>query len=376
MNNIIRTLCVICNNNKFINSFDIVNTINIVEDINECIPENEIQTLNFVGCNNCGCVQLQNLFDVNELYNQPSCYTESLSWVKHNELFSNFILNNIISHNINIVEIGGGSGKLAKYNLKNIKNIKNYKILEVSSEYNTLENIDYITGNCETYNFNDINVNVIILSHVFEHLYEPRKFIQNIINTNIKEVFISIPDMENLIKNNDINSLNIQHTFYIDTKFITFLFNEHKYELKNIFYYDNNSVFYHFIKNDNNTIQIIDNYKNINLLEVINSFYYNLKQNIKNINTTKPFFICPSGFYGKIVYYYLEKNIQNNVIGFLDSDKNKINKRLCGTKNVIFNKEYIKNMNNVTILVISEKYKNEIVNELLLYNNNIEFIFL
>ena len=376
----LRDCCVICEEKKFINSFDIINTINFVEDNNTIYNENEIKHLNFIGCINCGCVQLQNLFDPKEIYNQSSTNTQSLLWSKHNELFIKFIQENIITNNVNIVEIGGGSGKLAKEIINNIKNINSYKILEISSEYNNkiIENIHYISGNCEIFDFNSVNVDTIILSHVFEHLYEPKKFIKNISNKNINEIFISIPDMENLTKNGDINNLHIQHTFYIDTNFIIRLFKEYNYILKNIFNFEKNSVFYQFVKNNNvdNVIKNIDNYENKNLLEVISRFYLNIKEKIKNININKPFFICPSGFYGKIIYYYLEDNIKENLIGFLDSDQNKINKRLSGTKCLIFSKEYIKNIDNITILVIAEKYKNEIVSELLSYNNNIEFIFL
>jgi hypothetical protein len=42
----------------------------------------------------------------------------------------------------------------------------------------------------------------------------------------------------------------------------------------------------------------------------------------------------------------------------------------------ILENNYIQNIDNVTILIIAEKYKKEIVDELLSYNNNIEFIYI
>ena len=72
----------------------------------------------------------------------------------------------------------------------------------------------------------------------------------------------------------------------------------------------------------------------------------------------------------------MEKSVKEQIIGFLDSDKHKINKRLSATKCPIYEKEYIKNFENVNVLIIAEKYKNEIVQELLSYNDSINFIFL
>jgi 2-polyprenyl-3-methyl-5-hydroxy-6-metoxy-1,4-benzoquinol methylase len=373
-----RSTCVVCEKNTFKKSFNIINTINVVEDENISHNENEIKHLYFVECLNCSCIQLKNLFNPEEIYNQPSHYLEGELWQTHNILFSKFVSDNIIECK-SIIEIGGGSGNLARNIIKDISKIEKYRILEISIEHiYPFEGVEYISGNCETFDFNSLNVNSIILSHVFEHLYEPKKFIDNIKNTNINEIFISIPDMESLYKSNDINVLNIQHTFYIDTNFIVKMFSDCNFIIKNIYNYKKDSNFYHFIK-DNNTINtkiklFNDNsFKNKLNLE---DFYNNLKNKIKTIDINKPFFICPSGVYGKMVYYYLNENTQKNIIGFLDSDSRKINKRLSGTNCKIFNKTHIKSFEQVTILIISERYKVEIICELKNYNDNIEYIFL
>jgi len=372
----LRKKCVICQESIFTDCFSIINTINIVEDEDKLYNENEIKDLNFIGCVKCGCVQLKNLFNPEEIYSQKSHSTDGTIWNKHNEEFIQFIGNNIFE-NSNILEIGGGSGKFAKNIMNNIKT-NSYKILDIfAPDIDINDDIEYVYGNCEVFDFNNINIDSIILCHVFEHLYEPKKFIENISNTSIREIFISIPDMDNLIKNGDINNLNIQHTFYIDTQYITRLFNEFNYNLNSIYNYEKNSVFYHFVKNEfSNNKKITNEYKNIDLIEKQNIFYYNIKERIKNIKIDKPFLICPSGYYGKIVYHYLDESTKNNIIGFLDSDKYKINKRLSGTNSMIFSKAYIKNYENAIVLIIAEKYKDEIIDELLSYNNLVKFLFI
>ena len=183
--------------------------------------------------------------------------------------------------------------------------------------------------------------------------------------------------MENLYNSNDINVLNIQHTFYVDKNIIVKMFFENNFILKNTYNYKQDSDFYYFIRNNNklNSKLLTNNIQIKNNLD-LKLFYNNLQNKIKKINISSPFFICPSGVYGKMVYYYLNENTKNNVIGFLDSDARKINKRLSGTKCFIYDKKYIQLIENVVILIISERYKIEIINELEIYNKNIDFIIL
>jgi 2-polyprenyl-3-methyl-5-hydroxy-6-metoxy-1,4-benzoquinol methylase len=366
-----REECVICSEKKFTDVFEIINTINYISNISDA--NNEIKNLNFIGCLNCGCVQLKNLFDPNEIYDQKSHFTSSNIWIKHNIEFSNFINN--CDEIENIIEVGGGSGKLAQKIIEENNNVK-YNILEITPiDKNDNKQINYLFGNCETFDFNSINIDTLIMSHVFEHLYEPKQFIKNIINTKINNIFISNPDMENLIKMGDINCLNIQHTYYIDTNYMCALFEEFGFNLIKKYNYENNSVFYHFQKNRELINFSIKKYKNLQLLDILKKFYFNLKEKINNIIINEQFYICPSGFYGIILYNYLPEITKSNIIGFLDSDTFKIGNRLSGTTCYIYDKLIIKDIKeDIKILLIADKYKDEIIYELKKYKNNIIFI--
>jgi hypothetical protein len=300
-----RNNCVICNNNIFSINFDLFNTINIVENNENLYNSCEVKKLNFIGCDYCGCIQLKNLFPQHEIYSEPLQVFDGPAIRKHHDLFCDFIINNIHYEPI-LFEIGGSYGNLAKriiskYNENSFDII--YKIMEFSADYYpTINNIEYISGNCEEYDYKGINT--IIMSHVFEHLYKPRDFIENISKTDVKNIFISIPDMDNLMKINDINNINILHTFYINTKFITYLFQLYGFTLKNKYEYTNNSIFYYFYKSSQ-TIEI--EYKQISLLNEIPTFYETIISKIKSINIINSFYICPSGFYGQFIYFNLNE---------------------------------------------------------------------
>jgi hypothetical protein len=366
-----RSNCVICDNKDFCENFNLISTIDIVSSLP--YEDDEVFELNFVGCKNCGCVQLKNLFEPDKIYEEPMQCFDGPILIKHHELFADFVFNRTRYYH-ELFEIGGSYGKIAskiinKYK-ENNKDI-NYKILEFNVDhYPPIENIEYISGNCETYNFN--GVNTIIMSHVFEHLYEPKNFLKNISNHNVREVFISIPDMDNLTKIGDINNLNIYHTYYINTDIISYLFQLYKFELKDIYYYDNNSIFYYFVKKEK---YLIDNLKinNTQIMMNLKNFYDTLKQKVLSISINSKFFICPSGLYGRFVYFYLNENTQKNVIGFLDSDNMKIGKRLKGTTCNTYNKQYIENAENPIVLIVSKKHQNELIDELTKYNKKIMF---
>jgi len=383
-----RNQCVVCCKNDFIPIINISNTTTIVST--KEFESNEIKQLKFIGCVECGCVQLQNLFLQNIIYSQPLEIFNGPIIKKHRELFCDFIINNI-NYEPLLFEIGGSYGDLAKMIINKYLEDNlyvTYKILEYSSEnYPKIENLEYISGDCETYEY--IGINTIIMSHVFEHLYNPREFIEKISNTEIKNVFISIPDMDDLLKNGDINNLNILHTFYINTQYIVYLFNEYGFSIENMYNYKCNSNFYFFKKNiQRSSVVLLDEegsnellsreriiqYKNKELLLQHKVVYDKFKSDINNIHIDKPFFICPSGFYGQFVYFNLNKETVKNVIGFLDGDIFKIDKRLCGTPLKIFKKSQVDKYDRIIVLISSCKHNNEIQDELLLYNKNIQFV--
>ena len=331
-----RKRCVICDRKTFVYAFNIYNTTNIVSS--KVFTDDEIKILNFMSCVNCGCIQLKNLFLQSEIYSQPLQIFDGPVTRKHHDLFCDFIIANT-NYEEELFEIGGAYGNLAKRIIKKYdtdhKDIK-YSILEYSSEsYPAIDKVNYISGDCELYAYN--NIDTIIMSHVFEHLYRPRDFVKNISDTNVQNVFISIPDMDNLTINGDINNLNILHTFYLNTQYIANLFSMYGYNIKKIENYDSHSNFYHFKKE--NAISAFS-YKNLELPIKQKLFYEKNIETINSINIDRPFYICPSGFYGQFIYFHLNDETRKNLIGFLDGDKFKIGKRLSGTRLPIFDQEH------------------------------------
>jgi len=146
-------------------------------------------------CEKCYSVQLKTLLDPNILYdkNYVQPVSSSYSWVKHNISFISFIINSV-NINKSLIEIGSSTFVLGKHL---IEYYKDYTIFDYSLEQTgKKDGVKYIERNCENYNFPE-NSN-IIMSHVFEHLYDPQKFIENCKNNNVENIIISIPNMNDL----------------------------------------------------------------------------------------------------------------------------------------------------------------------------------
>ena len=365
-----RTECVICSSNKLKFVYEL-NEFPMTFLPTESLVSEDIKIdLNLYGCENCGSVQLKELLDPKILYSTPhnSTYNTPL-WKEHHISLSEFIYNHKDSDSI--IEVGGYSGILAKNLLEKDSRI-DYTILDICDEDPQIPNVRFIRGNCETYEFNESTT--VVMSHVFEHLYEPSKFISNLNKQNVKNVFISIPNMSSLIKNRTIPIVHQEHTFYCDYNDIIYLFSKENYSCKRSFNFKNHSLFFHFIKGEN--VSIVERFNTNRIKENYKVYEYN-KNKIESITDFgEPFYIVPAGLYGQIIYYFLSDKLKLRTLGFLDNDPSKIGKRLYGTPFSIFKMDKVKEYDSITVLIFNGIYTNEIVEQLNSYNKSIKYVYL
>jgi hypothetical protein len=353
-------------------SYSLNNFPKIFLPTDDNIQNDKFINLDLYGCNNCGCVQLKHLLDPKELYEIPHNITYNTPiWKEHHRLLCNFIYNNIENGKKHIIEIGGYSGVLANLITQKDSDIE-YTILDLCDINPNIENVKFINGNCETYNFDkDCS---IVMSHLFEHLYEPINFINNIKDNGVQNVFISIPNMNAQIKNKYIPIIHQEHTFLCDYETIIYLFSKGGYLCKSSYFYKEQSIFFHFINSSNVTVD--SSYFDIKRIDSVYNVYEYNKNKINDIviNTNENIFIVPGGLYGQILYYFLDNKDKENILGFLDNDPSKIGKRLYGTSKYIFKMEEVKKYNAVTLLIYNGPYMEEIIKQLNNYNTNIKYI--
>ena len=325
-----------------------------------------------LGCKECGCVQLKNLVDPKLLYDTPHNSPTSEVWKIHHDLFAQFIKNNLATNDtIKIVEIGGYIGLLAE-KMNQYDNIK-YTIFDICEHNPNLPNVDFICGNCETYDFSEDSV--IVMSHVFEHLYEPRKFLENMKKNKIRDIFISIPNQTLQMKNNIHPVLYQEHTYLGEFNDIEYIFSQYNYEMKTSYEYGIHALLCHFSLT-NKELNIVLK-KDTNRIEFIKNQYREKFETTNNLDIPEKFFIIPACFSGQLIYHNIKSEYKNNLLGFLDNDPTKTGQRFYGTSKYVYRMDEVRNhIGRLKILIHKGAYVNEIVKQLNSYKSDIDFVYI
>ena len=252
---------------------------------------------NIYTCSKCKTVQTKYLGDLNEIYKYN--HATNTGSIMNNLHHKNLDLILKYKDNINnIIEIGCSKGTLSDLILNNIK--LDYYIIEPNfiGDKNNKIIINDFYENVDDYN---INANTIIISHVFEHFYNPKEILLKISNNkNIKNFFLVFPDLEYYINNNTLHVLNIEHTYYIDNDFLINYFENYGFKLIEKQDYIGHSVLFYFIKNNT---PIINNNELININYSLDIFYNKIFDTIKrfndiiNNNINKEIYIWPASIH-------------------------------------------------------------------------------
>jgi SAM-dependent methyltransferase len=337
--------------------------------------EKDFTDMTWSCCDECGCVQLKSLINPDILYKEPHNPAIGKVWEKHNEQFSNLITEYKYTK---ILEIGGANLKMA--NLINKKaDIFSYDIIDFSSnEYSTNkidDKIRLIKSSVENYALQN-KVESIIMSHTFEHIYEPVIILNKLSNCleNDGRIFISVPNIKNQLADGFLNALNFEHTFFIDHEYINLIANNAGFCIEKIIEFSSYNSFYVLKK-------IIDKNKNLKHTKIKNakniflSFVDKLNKDVKQIRektkNNKIYVFGAHIFSQFLINFGLD---EEKIICLLDNDPCKIDKYLFGTNLVVKNPIILKDIEKPYVLLRAAQYKDEIEHQLNCINKNIVYI--
>ena len=302
---------------------------------------------NICVCEECKTPQLKYLADINEVYKiNHADGTGNIMRTLHEKNVS-MILKHKSNIN-NIIEVGSSKGILADLILNELDT--KYYIVEPYF-FGDKTNKIIISDFYENVDDNKIDANTIIISHVFEHFYNPIEILIKIRdNQNIENLFLVFPDLEYYVNNSVLHLLNTEHTFYIDNNFIVDLFYNYGFEIVDKVNHENHSVLFYFkkIKGESSPRKLLN--KNYNL----ETFFSDINETVKNYNYiaankgNKKVFLWPASIHTLflLIFGLEEKNID----GFLDNSENKIGKKMYGTDLLVY--DYKKMVNNDDYIIL------------------------
>ena len=351
-----RDNCVLCDNCKLQDIQTVKMPLYIVNN-----PDNTSWDMKYGYCEQCYSVQLKTLLDPNILYdkNYIQPLSTSYSWVQHNMSFINFIIKSI-PINQPLIEIGSSSFVLGKHLLEYYKD---FTVFDYSIEQaNQQEGVTYIEGNCENYHFPKDST--IIMSHVFEHLYEPKKFIENCKKNSVENILISIPNMNDLTVFNVFN----HHTFLYNDDDIEYIFNLYNYKLTDkVFFNAKDSsfpcLFFHFtldVSDEPKIVRPIIENRHLYTIQMMNSFYVPEKT-----------FIATAGFMSLTIFGFIN---HKNIVGVIDQNKLLHNKHFGCTNLTIQPYEYLKGFSSEYSILVHGYRTPDIINCIRKINTDIQII--
>jgi hypothetical protein len=352
-----RSICVICNN-PLTHILTRENTPITFSPAISPYTNDIFSEQKFGLCNTCGCVQLITLIEPSTLYSSPHNGTFSTAmWKNHHQEFFEFICEHNISEHI--LEIGGNPHILYPKFQEKLTSLT-YKCLDICIPTRDISGITYIEGNCEKYTYSAEYD--IVLSHVFEHLYNPCEFVKCLQRDRVNKVYISIPNLNELLNNKSPVVITNEHTYFINDTLIRYMFNNCGYICKGFKEFCKHSYFYYFEKTN---IPILYDIPKLYITEKILDIY-KPKQIDTPFGKSEHEFIAPAGHYGQYIYNIF---YPKNIIGFLDNDIYKQGKRVYGTPYSTYSYNKLLSYDNPHVYVYAGPYSDEIIKQLEQYSN-------
>ena len=321
-----------------------------------------------------GVIQLKNLIPLDVLYSTPHSGTTGGMWLQHHQEFSKFLSK---FNPTSVLEIGGAHGMLATDYLKN--NTIPWTIIEPNPFPVDNCPAKFIKGFFDDKFSATEKVDTIVHSHVFEHVYDPNEFMQNISNImcNGNKLIFTLPNMQNMLENKYTNCINFEHTIFLTEPYIEYLLSKFGFKIIKKAYFKNHSIFYSTVRDDTVIPAELDTNlydKNKRLYLDYVKYYEDL---IIELNNKLKYTTLPIYLFGAHVFsqYLLTVGLNSTkIISVLDNDTKKQNKRLYGTSLKIQSPHVLKNGQAMVVILKAGIYNEEIKQDIL-ENINPNIIF-
>lgn len=324
-----------------------------------------------------GIVQLSQLVPLDILYMEQHVDATGLTWDRYNHAFSDYVLENKIG---NIIEIGGGSGKIAKIILNKENNIT-YTVIEPNPLFEEKDNLKVIKAFfSREFKSKFDSSNTVIFSQVYEHVYDPEEFLVEInefLPVGGRLVF-AYPNLEYWFKEKFTNAINFEHTMLMTDYYVDYFLKKTGFKIIEKIEYEKHSHFYTVekVKKELDNFSLDNRYEHYK--NMFNDYINYYKDLISQLNqqieeTNSEVFL----FGGHIFSQYLIAFGLNTskVINILDNSPLKQEKRLYGSDLIVKSPKILSNYNNPIVILKAGLYNKEIIEDILNnINPNTKFI--
>ena len=289
-------------------------------------------------------------------------------WLQHHQEFAKFIQHQVPK---SVLEIGGSHGILSR-EYKN-ENPINWTILEPNPSPAKGVDATFIKGFFDDKFTFDGEIDTIIHSHVFEHVYYPDEFVGHISSflNNGQNLIFSLPNMEEMLKRKYTNCINFEHTVFFTEPYVDHLLSKHGFkQVAKKYFKDDHSIFYAYVKDLNaEVIDLPDGLYEHNKKLYLDYVDYHkrlitdLNEKMAKIDKDQLIYLFGAHVFSQ---YLIEFGLDiNRIICLLDNDVAKHGKRLYGTNMTVESPRILADVKNPIVILKAGVYSQEVSDDIL-----------
>ena len=320
-----------------------------------------------------GAIQLNPLLPLDVIY--PEAHGSGCVgrlWDLHHKSFANF-LSCFNPHSV--LEIGGAHGILSREYAKINPSVL-WTIIEPNPIPTEGVKANFIRGFFDDKFKLDVPVDAVVHSHVFEHVYNPKVFVQHI-STFLepgKHLVFSVPNMEEWLRRKYSNCINFEHTVFLTEPYIEYLLQLYGFRLvKKEYFLEDHSIFYAYLRDTDaqpgdlpsglyeRNKQLYGDY-----VRYYEALIKDINKKIAKLSSDQDLFLFGAHIFAQfLIVFGLETNRIRYV---LDNDPEKQGKRLYGTNLKVASPNILREVDCPVVILKTGVYDKEIEDDIL---NNI-----
>jgi hypothetical protein len=368
-----RSNCCVCDSgvlapHRTIPDFPIYMGISSSDSTNDLCVDQEWSTCDF-----CGTLQLSKLVPLDLLYSTNHQHEAvGPTWLRHHRKFADFIKT---VKDDKVCEIGSAHDYLAGILLDENPSL-DFLSVEPDST-NPDRRISHIKGYAEDHISEIAQKRVIIHSHVLEHVYSPKKFIESLATAMTKDsvMFVSFPNIEELLIQKGTNALNFEHSYFLTPEVFSRIAEGASLRIVRQEKFEKHSYFVELQKFDNQASN--GNFRSFQETRLFDDLWEDLEDfvedTLKRISTDE----VPTYLFGSHIFsqaLFTQGLHKARILGVLDNAQNKQGSRLYGTNLFTYSPDVIRKLTEVRVILRASHYQEEIREQLQEINPKVEII--
>ncbi|MBR9705592.1 class I SAM-dependent methyltransferase [Candidatus Pacearchaeota archaeon] len=322
-----------------------------------------------------GVIQLTELIPLEILYKEQHVDGCGATWMKQYESFASYIAE---KNPNSVLEIGGGQGTLAELVTQKLPNAE-WAIIEPNPTHKGSDQIKIIKGFFDENFKYDKEINIVVFSHVWEHAYDPRLFIEHIasfLKPGGKLIF-AYPDLKLWLEKKYTNAINFEHTMLLTDHHVEYLLRQYGFRLVDKRPYEDNSFFYTAEKVDEKLDDAPIENKYEEYKKIFMDYVEYHEKMIAEINDKVEKADTPVYLFGAHIFsqHLISCGLKiDKVVSILDNSPTKQGKRLYGT-NLITESPKILADKSIVNVILKAGVHNEEIKKDILENINDQVVF-